>query len=84
MIDLRLPIGIFFMIVGAVLAIYGALNPAYPERVQINVDLYWGICLAIFGILMALFGWMAQRRGETTGGTGDPPGTPDRPVNNRP
>lgn len=78
MLDLRLPIGIFFVIVGVILAVYGAASPSFPERVPVNVNLYWGICLAIFGALMAVFGWMAQRSGKTTGGTGDAPGAGDR------
>lgn len=83
MLDLRLPIGIFFTVVGAVLAVYGGVRPSFPQGVAMNVNLYWGICLLVFGILMTVFGWMAQRSGETTGGTGDPPGTPDKPGSKR-
>jgi len=69
MFDLRLPIGVFFLIIGALLAVYGAVKPFSPEGVSLNVDLDWGIVLAIFGALMAVFGWLAQRSGENTGGT---------------
>jgi hypothetical protein len=64
MIDLRLPIGLFFLIVGGVLTTYGIFSPHdapyIPER--INADLDWGHLLVLFGGWMTLAGWIAQRR----------------------
>lgn len=64
MIDLRLPIGIFFLIVGGVLTIYGTFSARdvlnLTERINANLD--WGIVLAVFGGLMTLLGWRAYRQ----------------------
>ena len=63
MLDLRLPIGIFFLIVGGILAVSGLLHPV-PEigLPKIELDRDWGLCLLVFGALMAGFGAAAQRR----------------------
>ncbi len=55
MLDLRLPIGLFFLIVGVILVIAGIVSPE-AARDGIRVDLYWGIFLLIFGALMTFFG----------------------------
>lgn len=64
MIDLRLPIGIFFLIVGGVLTIYGAFSPHDVLNLSehINANLDWGIVLTVFGGLMTLLGWRAYRQ----------------------
>ena len=67
MIDLRLPIGIFFILVG-VITIYALISPAYVPHISehINIDLYWGIVLLIFGIPMTIFGWMAEQKAKNS------------------
>ena len=66
MIDLRLPIGIFFILVGIIMTIYSIISPAYIPHIKeaINIDLYWGIVLLIFGIPMTLFGWLAEKKAK--------------------
>ncbi len=66
MIDLRLPIGIFFILVGLIITIYSIIAPAYVPHIKehINIDLYWGIVLLIFGIPMTIFGWMAEQKSK--------------------
>ena len=60
MLDLRLPMGMMFSLVGAMLAIYGAI---YKDLVQdINVNLLWGLVLLGFGLIMlGLARWAAAR-----------------------
>ncbi len=60
MLDLRLPMGMMFALVGAMLAIYGAI---YKDLVQgINVNLLWGLVLLGFGLIMlGLARWAAAR-----------------------
>jgi hypothetical protein len=55
--DLRLPIGLMFSLFGAMLTIYGltADSAIYQKSLGINVNLYWGIGLLIFGGLMLTF-----------------------------
>ena len=66
MIDLRLPIGIFFILVGIIMTVYSIISPAYIPHIKesINIDLYWGIVLLIFGIPMTLFGWRAEKKAK--------------------
>ena len=53
--DLRYPVGVLFLALGALLAGYGVLAPARPEAVlPINVNLIWGLVMLVFGALMFL------------------------------
>jgi hypothetical protein len=63
-LDIRIPIGLMFAILGAVLIISGlAMDVAiYRRSLGINVNLWWGLVLLIFGAVMFLFG----RRGGAT------------------
>jgi hypothetical protein len=53
-IDIRLPLGSLFLLLGAILLIYGALSDPsiYQQSLAINVNLDWGIVLLAFGALM--------------------------------
>jgi hypothetical protein len=62
--DLRLPLGLIFSLFGAMLVIYGlASNPAiYARSLGDNVNLWWGLVLLVFGLLMLGLAWRAKRR----------------------
>ncbi len=45
--DLRLPIGLLFVVFGVILAIDGLV--AHRLVLDINVNLWWGIVLIVFG-----------------------------------
>ncbi|PYP57101.1 MAG: hypothetical protein DMD40_09130 [Gemmatimonadetes bacterium] len=62
-LDVRFPIGGMFSIVGALLVIYGVLSaPAiYEKSLGINVNLWWGLVLLVFGLVMLGFAFRAQR-----------------------
>jgi hypothetical protein len=53
-IDIRLPLGGLFLLLGAILLVYGALSDSslYQQSLGINVNLYWGVVLLAFGALM--------------------------------
>jgi hypothetical protein len=53
-IDIRLPLGGLFLLLGAVLLVYGAVSDPslYQQSLGINVNLYWGVVLLAFGALM--------------------------------
>ncbi len=57
-IDIRLPIGAMFTILGLLLVIYGLAGDAsvYQKSLGININLIWGLVLTAFGILMLLMG----------------------------
>ncbi len=53
--DLRLPIGIIFTIYGFILIGYGLITKGskiYEKSLNINVNIWWGILLLIFGLVM--------------------------------
>ena len=55
--DLRLPIGLMFSLFGAILTVYGLISgpEIYQRSLGINVNLWWGSGLLVFGLLMLLF-----------------------------
>ena len=59
-LDVRIPIGGMFTIFGAVLIVYGLVSdPAiYQRSLGINVNLWWGLVLLVFGLVML---WLAYR-----------------------
>jgi hypothetical protein len=60
-LDLRLPIGILFLGYGLLLAVYGVARP--QPVLGINVNLVWGVVLAVFGAAMLALAWRARKRG---------------------
>lgn len=66
-IDVRIPIGLLFTIVGLILAIFGAVSDRaiYERSLGINVNLGWGLVLLAFGIVMLLLGRRGQRAPQT-------------------
>ena len=67
-LDLRLPIGLMFAIFGAMLTVYGlASDDAISDRsLGINVNLWWGLVLLAFGLVM--LGFAIRARGRRHGG----------------
>ena len=52
--DLRLPIGLMFTIVGILLTGYGLVSDEaiYARSLGVNVNLWWGLVLVVFGLVM--------------------------------
>ena len=69
-LDIRYPIGGMFSIFGIVLFVYGLVSsPAIYERsLGINVNLWWGIVLLVFGLVMLALAHGARRSQSTTPG----------------
>ena len=65
-LDIRLPMGLMFTLLGAILAIYGLFtgsDKAANERsLGINVNLWWGLFILAFGVVMLL---LARRKNRT-------------------
>jgi len=57
MLDLRLPSGLFFAIIGVILIAISFTNPRAPMT-DSNVDLYTGLVMLVFGGFLLL---LAQR-----------------------
>jgi hypothetical protein len=53
-LDLRLPIGLMFTIIGLLLAGFGLVSDQaiYRRSLGVNVNLWWGLVLLAFGVAM--------------------------------
>ncbi len=62
-IDIRLPIGLLFSLLGLILVVFGAASdPArYRQSLGININLIWGAVLLVFGLLMLFLGRRARK-----------------------
>jgi hypothetical protein len=60
-LDIRTPIGLMFATFGVLLAGYGLMtggSDLYQRSLGHNVNLYWGVVLLVFGLVML---WLARR-----------------------
>jgi protein-S-isoprenylcysteine O-methyltransferase Ste14 len=68
-LDLRLPIGMMFSIIGAMLVLYGVFTSSdqamYAASLGMNINLWWGLVLLVFGGLMLFFAWRAPKAGNS-------------------
>ena len=53
-LDIRWPIGIMFSLIGVLLTGYGVVKSADSMRLDMNINLIWGVVLLVFGALMLL------------------------------
>jgi len=54
-LDIRYPIGLLFLVVGAILAIYGVVSDPgiyIAHSLGLNVNLWWGLIQIVFGAIM--------------------------------
>jgi arginine exporter protein ArgO len=63
-LDIRIPIGILFAIFGALLITFGVLgdHTIYAKSLNININLWWGIVMLLFGGAMLLLSGYSGRR----------------------
>jgi multisubunit Na+/H+ antiporter MnhG subunit len=63
-LDIRLPIGLLFTLLGTLLAVFGLIGDksVFQRSLGINVDLWWGLVMLVFGVVMFVLG----RRGTAT------------------
>ncbi|HEV3197219.1 MAG TPA: hypothetical protein VGZ73_04915 [Bryobacteraceae bacterium] len=62
MLDLRVPTGSFFTLVGVILLLMALLDPsARAELTDANVNLYCGLSMVLFGGFLLLLAWRAAR-----------------------
>lgn len=57
-LDIRLPIGLMFTILGLLLVGYGLLGDKtiYAHSLGININLWWGLVMLLFGLVMLALG----------------------------
>ena len=70
-LDIRLPIGAMFAVIGVILVILGILTAGnenlyrISRELYVNSNLWWGLVMCVYGALMFRAGWrkeMASRR----------------------
>lgn len=63
MVDIRIPIGLMFSILGVLISIFGLVtksdNSMYQRSLGINVNLVMGVVMLVFGLFML---YMAQKK----------------------
>ncbi len=55
MFDIRMPIGILFLLLGALLAVFGLTSGSEIYRAHslgLNLNLVWGAAMTVFGAVM--------------------------------
>lgn len=67
-LDLRLPMGMMFSMAGAVLLAFGLAtrtrSELYARCFGINADLWWGVVVLVFGLIVVGIGRRGQGRIE--------------------
>ena len=65
-LDLRIPMGLIFSLVGVILTAFGLATNTHPtlyeKSLGINVNLWWGLVLLVFGQVMFHMGRRRQAR----------------------
>jgi len=66
MVDIRIPIGLMFSILGILISIFGLVTRSNTEMYQsslgINVNIIMGLLMLVFGLIMLYF---ARRKKKT-------------------
>ena len=67
-LDLRTPMGLMFTITGGILTIWGIKTnhdtALYAKSLGINANLWWGLVLLAFGLIMFILGERRQHKLE--------------------
>ena len=58
-LDIKIPIGLLFTIIGLLLTVFGIVTHAdsslYVKSLNININIWSGIAMLVFGVLMLVF-----------------------------
>ncbi|MEW6455687.1 MAG: hypothetical protein AB1410_03100 [Acidobacteriota bacterium] len=63
-LDLRVPMGALFSILGILLVVYGIFSPKEIYKIShgININFYWGISLFLFGVILLIMASLYKRK----------------------
>jgi hypothetical protein len=62
MLDLRVPTGWFFALAGVILLAMGLFSPDRAALTDVNVNLYCGLSMVVFGAFLLLLASRASRK----------------------
>ena len=77
MLDIRIPIGLMFAVLGPILIVFGLISglsgsEMYNEHsLGINVNLWWGLVLLAFGAYMLAMAYLAARKPKKPTGSAE-------------
>ncbi len=63
-LDLRIPMGLMFLITGAMMTIFGVFtwgSSIYEKSMGMNINFIWGLIMFFFGLTMYLLGRRGTR-----------------------
>ncbi len=63
-LDLRIPMGLMFFVVGVMLTLYGFFTRGsgiYDKSAGMDINLIWGLVMLVFGATMFLMGRRADK-----------------------
>jgi hypothetical protein len=65
MVDIRIPIGLMFSILGVLITVFGFVTMSnadmYQRSLNINVNIIMGILMLIFGAIMLYFSFRKKK-----------------------
>lgn len=65
MVDIRIPIGLMFSVLGLLISGYGIFTASdtemYQKSLGHNVNIIMGILMLIFGLIMLYFAWRKKK-----------------------
>jgi hypothetical protein len=68
--DIRIPIGLLFVVLGIILAIFGFATmhdtELYARSLGRNINLWTGALMLLFGVLMLLFPLLGRKKNSST------------------
>ena len=66
-VDLRFPLGLLFFVFGVMLTLFGLFTDraTYERSLYINVNLWWGLVMLLFGGLMFFAAWKKSQSNKS-------------------
>jgi hypothetical protein len=68
-IDIKFPIGLMFSLIGLILTLYGLFTTSdaelYRRSLGININLWSGLGMLAFGLVMLLLAWKSNKNKTT-------------------
>ena len=58
-LDIRIPLGLIFLIIGGIMSVYGVVtrhSAIYEKSLDVNLNLLWGTLMFLFGAIMFFIG----------------------------
>ena len=81
-LDLRLPIGLMFSLIGVLLVGYGLITRSnqelYVRSLGININLIWGLVLLVFGGAMLFLAWRDRKKAIAEKPSSDQPASREK------